>query len=87
VTNLASNLGLKYPIFIDPPPPDWSASWGLLGDACDIRFVPTTVVVGRDGKIYGRGTLGHVLHLAEEALQDHGRRRNLRSGTKSLESH
>jgi peroxiredoxin len=65
VTRFVSKHGLKYPICIDGPPPDWSASWGRLGDAFDVRIVPTTVLVGPDGKIRGQGTVGSVLRKAE----------------------
>jgi peroxiredoxin len=62
VKQLVSKFHLKYPIAIDTTPPDWSASWGRFCDAFDIRLVPTTVLIGRDGKIADQGTLDFVLH-------------------------
>ena len=61
---MIKEFDLQYPICIDIDPPAGVESWGMLYAAYGVKSIPHAVVVDKDGKIAGQGSLAEMIGLA-----------------------
>jgi thiol-disulfide isomerase/thioredoxin len=68
VQKLIKEFDLQYPVCVDVPTS--GEAWGKLYDAYHVKAIPHAVVVGRDGKIAGQGSLAEMIALASKLNSD-----------------
>jgi peroxiredoxin len=65
IEDLANDLDLNFPIYVDAPAPGGKSRWGRLFEKLAVRELPHTFVVDRDGKIAAHGGLDQMIRQAQ----------------------
>ncbi|MBN1419680.1 MAG: TlpA family protein disulfide reductase [Planctomycetes bacterium] len=70
VRKMTQTFGLSYPICIDAQKPSGASGFGFLSSWYHVRGIPHAVVVDKEGRVAGHGSLDEALRKAEEIASD-----------------
>lgn len=66
IDKFIKDFDLRYPIVVDVPVAEGEQAWGQLYSRYHIYGIPHTVVLDRDGRVAGHGSLQEMLRLAAQ---------------------
>jgi hypothetical protein len=69
IEDLANELDLNFPIYVDAQEPGGKSLWGRLFEKFAVRELPHAFVIGRDGKIAAHGSLDQMIRQAQSLAE------------------